>query len=145
MQNITEASLEQLVAHFNNRTLPKASWNHQAHIIVAFWYNYHYAFEEALNLIRQNIKAYNLAVGTPNTDDSGYHETLTVFWMRLTQTYLKNNPHMTLTESCHAFLQSEYADKHYPFDFFTQEVLFSKKARKTWIDGNRKSVVEYFQ
>ncbi|HQU55198.1 MAG TPA: hypothetical protein PK643_19330, partial [Saprospiraceae bacterium] len=61
--------------------MPKASWTHQAHLQVALWYSHQLDFDEACALVRQRIIAYNDRVGTPNTDASGYHETLTRFWM----------------------------------------------------------------
>jgi hypothetical protein len=33
--------------------------------------------------MRDGIRRFNDAVGTPNTDDSGYHDTLTWFWVSL--------------------------------------------------------------
>jgi hypothetical protein len=59
--------------------LPKRSWTHAAHVAVGACYAVRYG-SGALDRIRAGIIRYNTAVGTANTDSSGYHETLTRFW-----------------------------------------------------------------
>jgi hypothetical protein len=59
--------------------LPKVEWTHAAHVAVGACYVVRHG-AEALARIRQGIVRHNDAVGTPNTDSSGYHETLTRFW-----------------------------------------------------------------
>ena len=39
--------------------------------------------EKAVDEMRRGIKRHNAAVGTLDTQDSGYHETLTRFWIRV--------------------------------------------------------------
>lgn len=60
-------------------TLPKSAWTHAAHVAVAACYRVRHG-RGALARTREGIRRYNTAVGTPNTDSSGYHETLTRFW-----------------------------------------------------------------
>lgn len=59
--------------------LPRAEWTHPAHVAVGACYAVRYG-ADALAHMREGIRRYNGAVGTPNTDTSGYHETLTRFW-----------------------------------------------------------------
>ncbi|MEL6672050.1 MAG: hypothetical protein AAFR61_07650 [Bacteroidota bacterium] len=127
--------IEQLVQAFINRTLPATAWTHEAHLLVAFWHNWTYEYAEALALVRERIRAYNEAVGTANTDTSGYHETLTVFWMRLTRNFLEEHPDWPLEKAVQEFLQSPHADKQLPLTFYDRKVLFSVKARKEWVEG----------
>lgn len=109
-------------------------------MIVAFWHNSNYDFIKALKLVRSKIKAYNLAVGTPNTDSSGYHETLTIFWMLTTKVFILDKAHLSLEQKIIHFLKSDFASKHYPLIFYSREVLFSKEARKKWIDGDKQTL-----
>ena len=138
MRNISATEINELVDKFTNHTLPKKEWNHQAHIIVAFWHHENYDFDTALAIVRQKIKSYNISVGTLNTDDSGYHETLTVFWMIVTKNFLLRHPELDMANTCQRFLQSEYASPSYPLEYYTKAVLFSKTARKTWVVGDIK-------
>jgi hypothetical protein len=70
---LTRESFERFVADWEAGTLPKPKWTHAAHVAVGACYTVRYgqrAFEE----IKQGILRYNAAVGTANTETSGYHE-----------------------------------------------------------------------
>ena len=136
MEEISATAITDLVSRFSDKSLPKGEWNHRAHIIVAMWHNMNYDFDTALDLVKSKIIAYNVSVGTLNTDDSGYHETITIFWMILTKSFLSKYPSLQIAEACHLFLHSEYASKSYPLEYYSREVLFSKEARKKWVNGD---------
>jgi hypothetical protein len=65
---------------FPSPSLPKPSWKHGAHVAVAAHLAFDHAPEVALDLTRAGILHFDTCVGTPNTEDNGYHETLTRFW-----------------------------------------------------------------
>ena len=71
-----------LVKSFEERTISKADWTHSAHLIVGLFYCRTMPFAVAKNLIRDGICWLNDTHGVPNDDNNGYHETLTVFWMK---------------------------------------------------------------
>ena len=71
--------VECFVQQFEALTLPKTSWTHVAHFVVGLWYLSHHPLPDAIERIRKGIFRYNEAVGTINSDTSGYHETLTLF------------------------------------------------------------------
>jgi len=73
---------------FENCTLPSDQWKHRAHLKVAYLYLRVFTFEEALNKARRNIQRYNAATDTPENLERGYHETMTVAWMRLVDSAL---------------------------------------------------------
>jgi hypothetical protein len=75
----------QFLRSFENGTLPFAEWHHRAHLKVAYLYLRELAFDEALARARTNIQRYNAATNTPETLERGYHETMTVAWMRLVE------------------------------------------------------------
>ena len=74
---------------FEDCTLPSAEWKHRAHLKVAYLYLCALPFPEALNRSRRNIQRYNAATHTPENLERGYHETLTVAWLRLVQCALE--------------------------------------------------------
>src|SRR4026207_1217385 len=78
-----------LVAHFETGDLPRARWNHAAHLTVAFWDLSRLDLSHATDRIRSGIIHYNDCQGTPNTDSSGYHETVTRFWIRVVVKFLE--------------------------------------------------------
>ena len=68
---------------FEDCTLPSEQWKHRAHLKVAYLYLRAFPFEEALTKARRNIQRYNAATNTPENLERGYHETMTVAWLRL--------------------------------------------------------------
>ena len=138
MSTYTQAEIASLIQHFESRTLPKSEWTHEAHLIVGIWYAWHYPFEEALARLREGIFCYNEAVGTENTDSSGYHETITQFWLKLASSFLTNTTFSTVEEACKGFLASSYIHKGYLFNFYSREHLFSVQARKNWVEPDLK-------
>lgn len=133
----TAHDIEGFVREFEARTLPKADWTHHAHLVVGFWYLSKHGPDTALSLIRDHIRAYNEAVGTPNTDTRGYHETLTRLYLRGIQAHIAAHGGPERRESMALLLQSSMADKEWPLQFYSRERLFSVAARRTWIEPDR--------
>ena len=133
MKNYTKEEVESLISRFEKRELPKPEWTHEAHLVVAVWYGSKYGFDEALDLVRQNITAHNEAVGTPNTDTEGYHETITRFWMLVVARYLHSAGSESIQNLCNGFINSAEAYSSYPLKYFSSELLFSVGARKDWV------------
>ena len=137
---MTKQEISKLVKQFTDKSLPKSEWTHQAHIVVAFWHNWQLDFENAFEQVKAKIIAYNEAVGTENTDTAGYHESLTRFWMILTNNYIIDNKHQTLALACTTFLKQKQALKTIPLEYYSQEKLFSIQARKEWVNGDRQKM-----
>jgi hypothetical protein len=67
----------ELLAAFENCTLPFEQWTHRAHLRIAYLYLSKYSFEEALAAIREGIKKFNAFHKVPEGPDRGYNETTT--------------------------------------------------------------------
>jgi hypothetical protein len=74
--------MEDFISRFVAGTLTKEEWTHTAHLRMAYWYVWNYSPLEAGQRIRAGIRHLNECLGGQNTEDSGYHETLTEFWIR---------------------------------------------------------------
>jgi hypothetical protein len=136
----TEAGILEVAEGFRDRTLPKERWTHEAHLVTAVWYHVNYAPLEAICYLRSGIIAYNESVGGKNTPTDGYHETLTLFWCQTIAAFVASNRQRSLVDLCAAFLHSEQAKKEYPLAFYSREVLFSLKARATWVEPDLKDL-----
>jgi hypothetical protein len=77
----TVEELDALVAAFEDGTLPKPRWTHEAHLVMGAHYVFTLGEVAAMDAMRQRVRFYNEAVGTANTATSGYHETLTRMWI----------------------------------------------------------------
>jgi len=130
----TPAHIEAFVREFEAGTLPKARWSHHAHLVVGLWYLTQHAPDEALAMVRQRIRAYNEAQGTPNTDSSGYHETLTRLYMRGIAAHLAAHAGQPLPTSLALLLGSPLAEKAWPLSLYSRERLFSVAARHGWVE-----------
>jgi hypothetical protein len=83
--------------------------------------------------MRSGIIRYNEAVGTANTDTSGYHETLTCFWMATIAGFLDRRSFEGGLDAVRAAVAAfgedrERHKRYYPFD-----VARDVRARKEWV------------
>ncbi|MBM3758740.1 MAG: hypothetical protein FJW36_00675 [Acidobacteria bacterium] len=74
--------MEDFIKRFEAGTLTKEEWTHEAHLRMAYWYVWSYPPIEAGVRIRVGIRHLNECMGGANTEDAGFHETLTEFWIR---------------------------------------------------------------
>jgi hypothetical protein len=99
------------------------------------------AFELQTEALFERMKAgiihHNESVGTANTEDHGYHETLTRFWTGTIGEFVRTGHFSTRFEAVKgaAKLSSEDRDRHrlyYSFD-----VVKDRRARREWIKPDR--------
>ena len=133
-----EYEIEALVTAFNNCTLSRSEWNHAAHLTVALWYLVRYEEQEAIKQIRDRIKCYNIAMGIKTTKDSGYHETMTLFWVWIVRDYLLVNSHQDSILQLTNGLIDTCNNKYLPLQYYTQDLLMSWEARINWVEPNLK-------
>jgi hypothetical protein len=88
----TEHELDAFVLAFEEGTLPRSRWTHEAHLVVGANFVFLLGEEAATDWMRKRVRAYNDAVGTANTATSGYHETLTRMWIRVLAQLLREQP-----------------------------------------------------
>ena len=108
----SDAQLDDFVARFHERTLPKSEWTHAAHLSVGAWHVDRYGVEEAVKRLRQAIRALNESHGTANTDSGGYHETITRAYADLIAEFLSEQREGTLAQRVGALLASPLAHKN---------------------------------
>ena len=74
---------DELVAAFERAAVPAEAWDHRAHVRVAFVYARQYGWETAVARMRSGLVALNAAHQVPDVVGRGYHETITVAFLRL--------------------------------------------------------------
>ena len=127
--------LDELVAAFRDATLPRAEWTHTAHLRVGAWHVHHHGATAALALLRERITRLNERHGTVNSDTSGYHETITVAYVRLIDAFLATfAPGVALDARAGALLDGPLADRAVLFRFWSREALLSVAARRAWVE-----------
>ncbi|MEO8448190.1 MAG: hypothetical protein ABI647_00275 [Gemmatimonadota bacterium] len=130
----TEAEATLLCDAFAACTLPKAAWTHRAHLTAALWHLDHHPAHGALALMRDAIKRYNRSVGTVDSATEGYHETITVFYMRVTARFKAAWSGSASFADRANGLYAEWGDRNLPLRHYSRERLFSVEARAQWIE-----------
>lgn len=130
----TEAAIRAVVESFLAQTLPAAAWSHQAHLAVGLWHVETAGEAAAGDLLRQRIRSYNEAVGTPNNDMRGYHDTVTRYYVWAAARYLETGPEPARVERTNGFVESPFGAKDGIFRFWSRERLFSVAARHAYAE-----------
>jgi hypothetical protein len=63
------------------RTLPKSRWTHEGHLLACTALVRRHGRAGALAIVRASIPPYNESTGVANTSTSGYHDTITVYYV----------------------------------------------------------------
>jgi hypothetical protein len=131
-----------LVARFENGTLPKAEWTHQAHLTVALWYASRLPFEEALVVVREGIRRINAAHGVATTPTGGYHETITRFYMMVIRSYVAEESGEAGTDWAARVnrLLARYGARDLPLRHYTRDLLMSPDARFGWVEPDLRPI-----
>jgi hypothetical protein len=88
----SEETLNTFLRGFQIGTLPKGAFGHAAHVATAACYCLRFDHDECLNHFRRDLKHFNESLGGANTVDSGYHETITIFWLDTIRSFLRDKP-----------------------------------------------------
>ena len=123
-----------LVRRFDDCTLPRAEWTHAAHLTVALWNLLQFDWPEAAARVRRGIQRYNAAHGIAPTPTGGYHETLTLFWLRFVGSFLEGERNEARALVSLANELAATADRSLPLVYYTRERLFSAEARAAWVE-----------
>ncbi|MEO0492930.1 MAG: hypothetical protein AAF081_05910 [Actinomycetota bacterium] len=108
------------------RTLPKPQWTHEAHVAACWAAIRAHGHDDALTLLRDGIRRYNEATGVENTETSGYHETITRYYVAAVAAIV-DRPFAEV-------LADETTSREAPLCRWSREVLFAPGARTGWVE-----------
>ena len=126
----TMAEVASLVRAFEQRTLSLEDWDHEAHLTICCWY----AMRDPANAedaVRDGIMRLNRTHGVISTPTSGYHETLTLFWITKVRALLEvcSGAEIAVINAVVRGL----ADKTLVLFHYSEERIMSSEARQHWI------------
>jgi hypothetical protein len=131
---VTGDELKELTLAFASRTLARERWTHSAHLAVGAWHVREYGAAAALERLRHGIRALNEQHGGQNSENSGYHETITAAYVQLLEQFqLRFLPATPIQEVVASLLGSKLADRAVLLCFWTRERLMSPAARASWV------------
>lgn len=122
-----------LVRSFEDATVSRDDWKHAEHLVVALYYLTRHDLETAYGKMRSGIL--NLLVKGFDVDltkEMPYHETITLFWMRVVANFNASKNGASLLEKANEVAYKW--DKDYPLKFYTRELLFSDEARARFVE-----------
>lgn len=131
------SELDRLVQAFIDCSLTREEWTHEAHLKVGLWHCLKFTYGDALDLLREHIKRYNVACGIANTKTQGYHETITRCYLSLIFSFVREaDMALSIDELVQGLIQT-YEDRSLLLQYYSPECLFSERARLEWVEPDR--------
>ncbi len=131
---VDESRTDRLAAVFRDLSLPKSEWTHEAHLRVGLWHLLRHPPGEALDLLRDGIRRYNVAVGGVNSATSGYHESITRFYVGVIDRFLAGSDRTRPVDELAEELIRSFGARDLPHHYWSRDRLDSTEARLGWLE-----------
>jgi flavin reductase (DIM6/NTAB) family NADH-FMN oxidoreductase RutF len=118
------------VAQWENGRLPKRAWTHGAHVAVGTSRVVRYG-AAAFEYMKRGVIRFNESVGTENTAESGYHETLTRLWIDVIARLVTGFTNEW--DAARHAVQCLGEDRDLHTLYYSFDVVRSGEARRRWI------------
>ena len=136
----SDAEITALARRFIDHSLPKEAWTHGAHFATAIWLMASQDYDVAHDM-PDMIRTFNVAKGGVNTDDEGYHETITQASIRAAHVQFEAaGADKSFFEIVDDILSGPFGRSDWLFDYWTKLVLFSPEARRVWFEPDIKAL-----
>jgi hypothetical protein len=124
---------DEFIEQFEARTFPFEQWDHRAHVKLAYLYLVRDGLEIAAVKLRDGIRAYNAAHHVLDSATSGYHETLTQFWLRIIRTTVQEYGPLPTAEEFYEFHPQLSQKKNHRL-FYSRGLFISELARREFVE-----------
>jgi hypothetical protein len=138
----SETALQQFVEAWKAGRLPKPAWTHAAHVTMAAYFAFDHAADATFAIMKAGILHHNTSVGTPNTEDNGYHETLTRFWASEIGRFVRRGRFTSRLEAVRAAVAAFGGDRERFRRFYSFDVVRDRRARREWVAPDREPLTE---
>lgn len=125
--------LRSLVIEFEACSFHPSEFKHYQHLAVALWYVTNLPYEEASERMKRGIQRLAKRYGK-----TGYHETITEFWLRIVRGFLAKNERAESIPVQANQLIEECADKNLILGYYSAELLASPEAKSGWVEPDLK-------
>jgi len=133
MLPVTEQEIDAFLAEFEAGALPKVRWTHGAHLLTGACYVHRLREAAAIDKMRMCVRRHNESVGTQNSDTSGYHETITVAWIKLLARLLREAGPMERAAFAALAVERFEGDRGIFSRYYDFDLPKSVEARRTWV------------
>jgi hypothetical protein len=124
----TEDEIRALVEAFEACSFHPSEFRHYQHLTVALWYVRNLSFEEATANVTRGIRRLAETYGK-----TGYHETITIFWLRVVSCFVAEHGNKTLPVLANALID-HCANKDLIGRHYSADLLASPKAKAEWVE-----------
>ncbi len=129
----SDAQLQRFVEAWKAGRLPKPEWTHAAHVGVAAYFAFDHAADATFAIMKTGILHHNTSVGTANTEDNGYHETLTRFWSSEIGEFVRAGRFGSRLEAVRAAVATFGSERDRFRRFYSFDVVRDRRARREWV------------
>ena len=130
-----DAEIGALVDAFESCSFHPSQFKHYQHLTVALWYVSRLPYDEAVERMKNGILKLASTYGK-----TGYHETITLFWLRLVRGFLADTePPCSIAELANQ-LTNKYGDKNLINEYYSADALTSPKAKSEWVEPDLKPI-----
>jgi hypothetical protein len=133
----SESELQGFVEAWKAGRLPKAEWTHAAHVAMAAYFAFDCAVDVTFAIMKTGILHHNTSVGTPNTEDNGYHETLTRFWAGEISAFVRSGRFTSRLDAARAAVAAFGGDRDRFRQYYSFDVVRDRRARREWVAPDR--------
>ncbi len=134
-----DSEIEAVVREFESCTTPAPDFTHERHVTVAIWYLEKHPFTVALKKMRDGLFRF---IKHHHVDPGKYNETITVFWLKLTDQTLKQlSPELPLINKTNQVI-AQLAHAKLIRDYYSDAVLWSAEAKQGWIEPDLKQITK---
>jgi hypothetical protein len=137
----SEPALDDFVHRWQAGRLTKAEWTHGAHVGTAAYFAFDLEAEALFSRMKSGIIHHNESVGTANTEDHGYHETLTRFWVETIVEFVRSRSFSTRFEAVKHATKFFGEDRDRQRWYYSFDVVRDRRARREWIKPDRMPAV----
>ena len=127
------------IQQFETCTFPFDEWHHRAHVKLAYLYAVRFGLDIAAQKLRDGIRAYNAANHVADTPTGGYHETMTMAWLRIIDTTMQVYGQRATADEFFDF-HPQLAEKKILRLFYSPELFLSPRARREFVEPDLTSL-----
>lgn len=132
----SDDEIHALVSAFEACSFHPSEFRHYQHLTVALWYVWHFSSEEATAKMITGIRRLAETYGK-----MGYHETITLFWLRIVANFVAERQNNSLTAMANALIDN-CNNKDLIGQFYSAELLATDKAKVEWVEPDLKALPE---
>lgn len=123
--------------------MPRERFSHRAHLCVGLYHLSNPWLDDeatAAQRVRDAILAFNIQVGAVQTETSGYHETITLFYVRIIRQFLAGRSREETFNDLAEALIDAWGDPQLPLRYWSKDRLMSWEARRAWLEPDLRPI-----